>query len=185
MKDIFFQEKGKKILLALTGAEKKYVTEIAKDIDGTYAHTFNLVKEMEKQEIVASTKEGRTKLITLTPKGRNLAENLKSFITVLGGEEKSKKPTKSKTPPRPTKPEEVRVSESTKKLQAYSASLKAISREIKSKKLKKTDIAKIARKVGRYRSLALKLRPKTKEGKELKTRVIANVQEITDVLKKG
>ncbi len=94
MKEIFFQEKGKLALLALAEAEKPYILGVARDINCTYAHTFNLLKEMQRQGILRSKKDGRTKYLALTPKGKQLASLLHKFISVLSLKAKNKKKTK-------------------------------------------------------------------------------------------
>lgn len=92
MKDVFFQEKGKLALLALSRAKKPYVLGVAREINCTYAHTFNLLREMQGQGILRSKKDGRTKYLALTPKGKQLAALLHRFVSVLGsnGRKKSK-----------------------------------------------------------------------------------------------
>ncbi len=98
MKDIFFQEKGKQILLSLAGGDNQNVSQLTVDTKGTYAHTFNLLKCMEDRGIVSSEKAGRTRYIKLTKKGKKLADLLEKFIAVLNNKrpKKRKKTTRKK-----------------------------------------------------------------------------------------
>jgi DNA-binding MarR family transcriptional regulator len=168
MNNIFLKEKGKGILLSLARRDQQYVSEIALDIRGTYAHTFNLLRKMEDLGIISTVKEGRTKYVKLTSKGERLAALLQEFDAVLKEKKAGKKVIKT-TP-------------SHEKLRNYQNSLSSMLREVKSKKLRPKERAKKARVLGRYRSLALKLRPRDKLGKELKTEVNSLIQNIDEVL---
>ena len=170
MKNIFFREKGKRILLALANSEKQCLSELTNNIKSTYAHTFNLVKEMEDLGIVSTAKEGRTKYVVLTEKGRKLAGLTQDFLTVLGS--KRKKTSKK-----------VRITPTSKKLSEYESSLTSILKKMKSRKLDSKQLAKYARIAGRYKALNSKLRPRDKLGKELKAEVNLLLKEIDLILK--
>ncbi|MFQ5800673.1 MAG: winged helix-turn-helix domain-containing protein [Candidatus Hydrothermarchaeales archaeon] len=158
MKNIFFQEKSKSVLLELEGSRGAYVSEIARGIEGTYAHTFNLIKEMEKMGIVSSRKEGRTKHVSLTIKGAELAKLLRSFLDIL-------KATEVKTKPKTRKKLTTIPSESEEKLQNYVTALESLAIDITAKKIEKGTAARI---LGRYRSLITRSRPRSKKGRALK-----------------
>ncbi len=168
MKDIFFQERGKQILLSLAGANRQNISQVASDIKGTYAHTFNLVKEMEGYKIVKSSKKGRTRYIMLTEKGKKLAGLLQNFLEIL--ESKRAKNMNKKTP-------------TDERLQKYATSLSSVLKRIKSKKIGSKQAAKYARLAGRFKALNSRLRPKYKEGKMLKREVALLIQEIELALK--
>jgi len=168
MNDIFFHEKGKMILLSLDRRDNQYVSEIAGSIEGTYAHTFNLLNEMEGLGITTSVKKGRTKYIKLTSKGKRLAKIALDFETTL------KKGGKIGEPARTTPSQE--------KLERYKASLLSIVSDARSRKLKQKEVVKYSRILGRYRSLILRLRPRDKAGKALKSDVLSLVDEIESVL---
>jgi DNA-binding MarR family transcriptional regulator len=168
MKDIFFQERGKQILLSLAEMNKRHISQVASDIKGTYAHTFNLLKEMEGTKIVKSVKKGRTRYVSLTEKGKKLAGLLQNFIATLKSRRAGS--TNKKTP-------------TDKKLQKYAASLNSILKKIKSRKLSSKQAAKYARLAGRFRTLNSRLRPKDRTGKRLKEKVILLIREIELVLK--
>jgi predicted transcriptional regulator len=170
MDDIFFHKKGKQILLTLNKKAIQNITEIANATSGTYAHTFNLLREMEGLGIVKSTKEGRTKYIKLTPKGKRLAKVVMDF-------EKTLKRKGKKTAPAGTTP-------THGKLERYIDSLESVLSGLKGKKLTKKDVGKHSRLLGRYRSLVLKLKPRDGGGKKLKSDALALIEKIDSVLKK-
>ena len=96
MKDIFFQEKGKQILLSLASEDNQNVSQLSIGTKGTYAHTFNLLKDMEDSGIVLSRKTGRTRYIKLTKKGRKMAELLEMFTAVLNNKRVKKRSKNNK-----------------------------------------------------------------------------------------
>ncbi len=170
MNDIFFHKKGKLVLLSLDKHNNQYVSEIAESIDATYAHTFNLLKEMEGLGIIKSVKEGRRKYIKLTPRGKRLAKLVLDFDKTL------KKKVKIV--------ESTRTTPTHEKLERYNDSLTSIFDDVKSKKLKPKEVAKYSRVLGRYRSLILKLRPRDKAGKGLKSDALSLIEKIDSMLKK-
>lgn len=163
MKDIFFQERSKQILLSLASANRQHISQIASDIEGTYAHTFNLVKEMEGSKIVKSNKKGRTRYVALTEKGKKLAGLLQDFSATL--KRRRIKNMNKKTP-------------TDEKLRKYAASLNSVLERIKSKKIGPKQAAKYSRLAGRFKALNSRLRPKNREGKKLKKEVALLIQEI-------
>lgn len=163
MKDIFFQERSKQILLSLACTNKQHISRITSDIKGTYAHTFNLIKEMESYKIVKSTKKGRTRYITLTEKGKKLAGLLQNFLATF--ESRRVRNMNKKTP-------------TDERLQKYAASLNSVLKRIKSEKNGSKQVAKYSRLAGRFKALNSRLRPKDREGKKLKKEVALLVQEI-------
>ncbi|MEE8400877.1 MAG: hypothetical protein V3R86_01825 [Candidatus Hydrothermarchaeaceae archaeon] len=170
MGDIFFHEKGKLILISLNKRNNQNITEIANSIRGTYAHTFNLLNEMERLGIVKFTKEGRTKYIKLTARGGRLAKIVLDFENTL----KKKGKIRASTRTTPTH----------EKLERYGDSLASIASDVRSKKLNKKEVAKYSRILGRYKSLIQRLRPKDKAGKGLKSGALSLVGEIESALKK-
>jgi DNA-binding MarR family transcriptional regulator len=170
MDNIFFHKKGKQILLALNKKSIQNITEISAAIGGTYAHTFNLLKEMEGLGIIKSAKEGRTKYIKLTPKGKRLAKLAIDFENTL--KKKGKKAASTRTTP------------TQEKLEKYIDSLESVLGAVKGKKLTKKDRGKYSRILGRYKSLVKKTRPKDKVGKSLKKDARLLIEKIDSVLKK-
>jgi len=178
MKDIFFHEKSKRLLLDLTSSGKKNVSEIAKDIDCTYAHTFNLVKAMERQGILRSKKDGRVKLVSLTGHGKELASMMRDIEALLEG--------RIKAPAKKTRTKRKRASSaSSNRLQSYASSIEELFKGAKGKRISAKERAKMARLAGRYRALVHKLRPKDRESRDLKSRSLARIDEISSLLSAG
>jgi len=71
--NVFFREKPALMLLGLYNNTKVYASYLAKQIDCTYSHVVKVLQEMEKAELVMFEKQGRLKLLKLTPKGKEVA----------------------------------------------------------------------------------------------------------------
>lgn len=56
-------------------------SEIAKDLDVTYSHTVKLLFDLEKEGLVIFSASGRFSRVSLTPKGRELAELLDKVMS--------------------------------------------------------------------------------------------------------
>ena len=82
--DVFFREKPAMMLVELKNADANvYASVLAKQIDCTYSHVVKILQEMQKADLINFKKEGRLKLLELTRKGRNVAENIESIKTLL------------------------------------------------------------------------------------------------------
>jgi len=82
--NIFCKEKPSLILLSLnknSGTEKT-ISNLAKDSDCVFAHVTNILKAFHKENITTFKKEGRTKIISLTEKGKLIATSLEQMINV-------------------------------------------------------------------------------------------------------
>ena len=176
MDDIFFHKKGKMILLTLKRHESQNITEIAKAVDSTYAHTFNLLKEMERLKIIKTAKKGRAKYVKLTAKGKRLAKLVLDFENTLKDRGKITKPTRTK------QTHENFVEKYM--LEKYKDVLESIAGEVKSKKPGKGGAGKYLRVLGRYKSLVRRLRPRDKAGKKLKAEAMSLIKDIDSMLKK-
>lgn len=172
MEDIFFQEKSKLVLIALSHGNNKYVSEVAAEAKSTYAHTFNLLKSMEKGGLLKATKKGRTKYVTLTDKGLKLAKILEDFDEVLKTNKLKKKTTKQAT-------------KGTEKLHNYKKALEGMLKKLKTKKTSRNRVGKHRRLLGRYRSLTKRQRPRDLEGKKTKKEVLTLISQLNDLLKEG
>ncbi len=158
MKNVFFQEKSRDVLLNLEETGGAYITEVSRAINGTYAHIFNIIKDLEQLGIVSSKKEGRIKFVKLTEKGSELAKLMQSFQDILKAKKKTakqKKEIKTKTT----------LEGVANKLNRYKTALENLNNDITSKKITR---ANAARKLGRYKALVTKSRPRTKKGRSLK-----------------
>lgn len=185
MKDIFFYERGKQVLLTLSEGDK-YVSEISSDIGATYAHTFNLIKFMEKQGIVAANKKGRTKYVKLTPKGIELASVLAQFLDLLESplskfKKNGKSGTRIKKKSQKSKTVEMAETPTNIRLRSYIDAIQELLTELRSKK-KTSKLAKYARLNGRYRALVSKQRPRDQQGKNLKNEALDLIAELSDLL---
>ncbi|GAH06617.1 unnamed protein product [marine sediment metagenome] len=60
-----------------------YTAIISKEIDCTYAHTLNVLAELEKLKLVSFKETGRIKLVNLTELGEEAAAVLENFIDLL------------------------------------------------------------------------------------------------------
>ncbi|MFQ5815033.1 MAG: winged helix-turn-helix domain-containing protein [Candidatus Hydrothermarchaeaceae archaeon] len=185
MKDIFFHDRGKQILLTLSSGDK-YVSEIASDVGATYAHTFNLIKVMAKQGIVTTNKRGRTKYVKLTLKGTELSAALAQFIDMINtpaAKFKKREKTRTKTKKKTVQAKTVEMAETAtnRRLGSYADAMEGLLIKLKSEE-SPSELAKYARVIGRYRALVAKQRPRDQHGKNLKQEAIALVEELSAAL---
>lgn len=81
---LLLRRKPVMLLIRLLRAERPiYASIVAKDIECTYSHTVRILQELKKKDIVEFEKKGRLKLITLTKKGREIAECLEKLLSML------------------------------------------------------------------------------------------------------
>jgi DNA-binding MarR family transcriptional regulator len=65
------------MLLSLHNIKSEiYASSLAKEVDCTYSHVVKILQQMEKAGLVSFNKTGRLKLLTLTKKGSEIAENM-------------------------------------------------------------------------------------------------------------
>lgn len=57
-------------------AKVRYGSVLAKEVDCTYSHAVKILQSLEKLGLVVFEKKGRIKLIKLTKKGQEVAENI-------------------------------------------------------------------------------------------------------------
>lgn len=82
--NVFFREKPAMVLVTLKNSKNQiYASSLAKIIDCTYSHVVKILQEMEKESLVNFEKDGRLKLLTLTKKGEDVADNIDKIKTVL------------------------------------------------------------------------------------------------------
>jgi len=83
--ELFFKRKPALILVTLLVDDRtKYGSVLAKKTDCTYSHAVKILKTLEKLKLIEFEKKGRTKLIKLTPKGKQVAESIKKIKDLLG-----------------------------------------------------------------------------------------------------
>ncbi len=83
--DIFFRRKPSLMLVALKKLSKaRYGSILAKEVDCTYSHAVKILQTLEKLGLVTFEKKGRIKLIKLTKKGQDIADNIDAIKRQLG-----------------------------------------------------------------------------------------------------
>jgi DNA-binding MarR family transcriptional regulator len=81
---VFFREKPAMMLVNLKNAKNEvYASNLAKQIDCTYSHVVKILQQMEKAGLINFNKQGRLKLLTLTKKGEDVAENIEKVMNLL------------------------------------------------------------------------------------------------------
>jgi DNA-binding MarR family transcriptional regulator len=82
--NIFFREKPAMMLVGLKNSKgAMYASSLAKQIDCTYSHVVKILQEMERAGLINFEKQGRLKLLTLTKKGSDVADNIASIRNLL------------------------------------------------------------------------------------------------------
>ncbi len=76
---LFFRKIPALILLNLRKNEKTFLSNVSKEIDCTFCYATKIMDDFKSLEIVTFKKEGRTKLITLTEKGKRLASHVEEM----------------------------------------------------------------------------------------------------------
>ena len=83
--DIFFRRKPALMLVALKRiARVRYGSVLAKEVDCTYSHAVKILQSLEKLGLVVFEKKGRIKLIKLTKRGQEVADNIENIKRVVG-----------------------------------------------------------------------------------------------------
>ncbi len=82
--NVFFREKPALMLVGLKNSKSEiYASSLAKQIDCTYSHVVKILQEMEKSGLINFDKQGRLKLLSLTKKGMEIADNIDRIRTIL------------------------------------------------------------------------------------------------------
>ena len=78
--DIFFRRKPAMMLVALKKmARARYGSLLAKEVDCKYSHAVKILQSLEQLGLVVFEKKGRIKLIKLTKKGTEIADNIENI----------------------------------------------------------------------------------------------------------
>lgn len=81
LQSFYLKEKPVMALVTIRRARDEiYCSMISKKIDTTYAHTVKTISRMEEDGFVRSKKNGRKKLLELTPKGRKFSDQFLDLI---------------------------------------------------------------------------------------------------------
>lgn len=84
MFNVLFREKPAMMLVTLNNSESEiYASSLAKQIDCTYSHVVKILQQMESNGLVNFEKRGRLKVLTLTKKGAEVAENINKINNTL------------------------------------------------------------------------------------------------------
>jgi predicted transcriptional regulator len=74
---VFFGEKPAMMLVTLlTSNTEHYASSLAKVVDCTYSHIVKILNEMQKAGLIMFKKQGRLKVLTLTDKGKKVAQSI-------------------------------------------------------------------------------------------------------------
>ena len=83
--DIFFRRKPALMMIALRKLSRvRYGSVLAKEVDCTYSHAVKILQTLEELGLVTFEKKGRIKLIKLTKKGMEVADNIGNIKQVVG-----------------------------------------------------------------------------------------------------
>ena len=83
--DVFFRRKPALMLVALKRLSRaRYGSILAKEVDCTYSHAVKILQTLETLNLVVFEKKGRIKLIKLTKKGVEVADNIESIKNLVG-----------------------------------------------------------------------------------------------------
>lgn len=82
--NVFFREKPAMMLANLLNSTNEvYASNLAKSVDCTYSHVVKILSEMQKAGLINFQKTGRLKILTLTPKGKEVAKNIDNIMRLL------------------------------------------------------------------------------------------------------
>ncbi len=82
--NVLFRSKPAMMLVELKNAKSEmYASALAKKIDCTYSHVVKILQEMESDRLIRFDKQGRLKLLTLSKKGQDVAENIEKIKNAL------------------------------------------------------------------------------------------------------
>ncbi len=78
--DLFFRRKPALMLIALKKLSRaRYGSVLAKEVDCTYSHAVKILQLLEKMGLLVFEKQGRIKLVKLTKKGQEIADNIENI----------------------------------------------------------------------------------------------------------
>lgn len=82
--EFFFRKKPALMLVALKKSSRiRYGSILAKEVDCTYSHAVKILQGLERLGLVGFEKKGRIKLIKLTKKGQEIADNIDNIKSLL------------------------------------------------------------------------------------------------------
>lgn len=72
--NFLFQEKPAKILILMLDDRERTVTILSRSLEMTFAHTIETINKYVKNSLITREKKGRKQILTLTKKGKEIAE---------------------------------------------------------------------------------------------------------------
>lgn len=76
----FLKEKPVMALVTIERSEDVYCRKVSKKIDTTYAHTVKIISRMEEMGLVRTEKQGRKKILELSPRGERYSELFRNIL---------------------------------------------------------------------------------------------------------
>ncbi len=153
---MLFREVPKKIILTLLEIGEMNINDLTKEIDSSYSHVYNVIKEMNKKNIIKVDKKGREKILFLSDKGKKIAEKILEIEHILN-----------------------KAHEKDHKLFEYKEKLESIRKIIEKKKIKDNERKKLLRKIGFYRWCISMHRSKNSD---LKQEILKLIDELKEIL---
>lgn len=81
---LFFQSTDTvKILIHLQNSEGTFIRKLALALDITYSHVFNILKNLNRMDLIIIKKEGRITKLYLTEKGKIVSKEFINFMDLL------------------------------------------------------------------------------------------------------
>jgi len=78
--DVFFRRKPALMLVCLNKSNRmRYGSLLAKEVNCTYSHAVKILQTLQELSLVNFEKKGRTKLIKLTAKGKEVASAIEEI----------------------------------------------------------------------------------------------------------
>lgn len=83
--DIFFRRKPALILVSLRRMTRaRYASILAKEANCTYSHAVKILQSLGNLGLINFEKKGRVKLVKLTKKGQEIADNIENIRKLIG-----------------------------------------------------------------------------------------------------
>ncbi len=89
LRDLFLNQRPAQILLELQPDQSTYAKKIRDNIDTTYAHVTKILDRMNNQDLINKEKNGRRNELTLTGKGVDYKEKIRTFYSEAEGDDES------------------------------------------------------------------------------------------------
>lgn len=77
--NLFLHVKPVRMLLSLKSDKIKYATQVSKFVDCTFSHTVKVLNLFRALDLVNFEKQGRVKIVKLTPDGEDIAHDFEGL----------------------------------------------------------------------------------------------------------